>query len=1510
LRRLSAHILFLFLVSLPLEAEARRYPITRSDASGTWVGGPEGLLHGVGELWTRYGKSRGLAADRINDIELSTRSVWVATPAGLSRLDKGTRRWETFTTPDLSVAHVTGVSMDTSDPDQLWVSTLGGGLANLDIRQNRWTRHGKARGLPSERVNDVLFRGRTVFAATDAGLAVLDTARGTVKVYTERDGMAPGAVRELEVVGADLWITSGGGLSRMNLQRRTFAAFGKAQGLPGAKIISLARAAKITYLVTNAGVILYDSLADALSPFLHLKGLQGAAVRGVASAGGFVWFATDNGLARFEPTRKTWEYYRLEDGASSDDLDRITFSGSDLLIFHTGGELDTYAFKKDEWIDRSGLLAGEESPAVDQPGEGGEDPAGTEAEGGAAPGAGSGEKEGSPVTFSAELDTEFNLDLGWKEGKEGWEHSREGIWKMNKIRLGAGTSWAGGSSLDVSALLDWGDIYAALDPEGKGITGDDDGVQRDARIGALTSFQQYDVQLRYLGGRGDTLREVLLSDEVRVAPRGGTLTERTEVEGGRVVLDLVPEEKKKGAQVELSATAGLRRGTPARKVISRPSVKDLETMSFELDRQFVIPSSVRATLDGYELERNVDYFVDHSSGVLWITNTDRVHPMVVLEVDFEYEQIPRKNVGVVTVTDQVPKDLEIGQLKRSGASRWAKDEQGLFDEIDGGAEQYINRGWVQTLSQDFTWGSAGATLRIHDMGSEENARSILLARLAGDAKPLPIGADGTAYLEKQSASVMVKMISGTYFIEITLDDPNMEQGITAITTWLWRKGEAAGGTSADDLRDLVLATGVLVRLGESTSVGANLIGSQAMVNSDLPEASRIQRNILSMHAAHVAKITGDVALTTRIQAATSSAERDSSGSFRGQAIRADALLTAPWLELSVDGRVYSSGYSGIGTSRQTEFCRAKDGACDRVGESQLDHEVSVRGTVQPLEWLPLDLAYQRQQTSLGSDYSDAPADRARLGIRDVATGRLSLARKGIPRASIFGGYIRRDDALSEQDQLRVGGSVEADLAQGLLSKLEFKKIYLRGLYEYGHGAVDEFRKTGVTEKDRTEGMHHAVVEARLAPTLTESGYAKLTYHGLLGTLDTGGDPVDRLTYWRLDGGASSSWVPGLAARMETTLWFKDAMPFVDPYANQGTLASAAVVQERGQVADSLISGILDLFPGEWLSALSRFKVNVAYTYSEQGASQGKPRRGSTTSATGKEQCDVAGDEDLDGLSDCADPDCALTDACLVTTKERRTHRVYGTLSWDTPGKVQMELFGDFREVSSGQDDTRRQSRQEVRTFVTWRPIYPSPITLRFDMVRDWILPEKYDGLSPELDFITTSYSTALEWRRRWSTVWWHLAKLTFNYNTVRDQPHIRTVEDRWGKKGDLERLSHNSQTLTPSVEVRRRFEDSDGRWSVRPYARLSGTFTWGQGVSSRIDNRECKAEDDCLADGSSEGQGAALTLGFIWVHSDKLFLDLDLTGSYTHCSRAPNTTLKVCGDSVKLTPKLLATVRY
>ena len=1489
--------------------EARRYPITKSDTSGTWVGTRQGLLHGRGELWKSYGAGAGLPVDQVNDLSLSTRSVWVATPKGLARMDKGSRRWEIFTTPDLPTPHVTGVSLDASDPDQVWVSTLGGGIAQYNVRTNSWTRYSMgSAGIPSDVVHDVFFSGRTVWAATEAGLAAFDVRQKTWTVYSKSQGLAGDKVLEIDDQGTDLWLTSDQGLSRMNMQRRTFSRFGRKEGLPGTRVLSQARAQTLVYFVTDGGLITYDTSADSLAPFVHQEGLQGARVRSVAAAGGFVWFASDKGLMRFDPTKKVWEYYRVEDGLSSDDLVRLSVSGSLLLIFGKDGELDTYDYKKDEWMERTSLLE-----RGSKPGEGAGAGSG-QPEGGAAAGGGSPDKEQggeeSPdveakpgpldLSFSAELDTELKQDLRWPEQGD---LDREGFWLVNAIRLGAGARWGLGRSLDFSGKLDWGDIWPALE-------GDTD---------SLAAFQRYEFRLRYLGARQDWLREVILSNALRVEPEGGRLTESTEVEGGRVVTEFGPR-RNKGRFLKLRAEAGVRRGTPLRVVFRRPTVETLQIKRFKLYKpradgaaaevRFIIPNSVRALLDGRELERNVDYFVDHESGVLWMKNTDLINALAVLEVELEYEQIPRKNVGMVSLTDLLPRDGNIGQIKRSGQARWAKDEKGLFDEIDGGAEQYINRGWQQTLSQDYEWGNAGVSLRIHDMGEAKNAQAILLNRKLPDAKLVP-NMQGV-YLEKQSASLSIKMVHGRYFIEVSIDQPTMEQEILSLAGWLMGKLSAKGSTTADALRDVLISTSATFQFSDRGHISLEYLGTRSIVDQEVVQAHGAQktaRDLLSINADYSRRFKNDLALHTRLQAAASSASIDDAARHTGAGVRGDALLTSPWLVLRVDGRKYTRDYDGIGVARQTEFCRDERGDCTGPGASRLDYEVGLNAKIKALSWLPVSLTYQRQSSLLGRDYFEGDPrvvqSRDREGVRDIAMGGVSFDWPSLPKITLGGGYIGRQDALAEQAQVRASAALESDLASGLLKGLSFKKIYLRGRYDYGNNLVDEFLTDPNLERDRAETMHHAVGQLRLAPTLTESGYITLDYHGLQGVLDSSAEVLDSMTYWRLDAGAGSSIVPGLAARFDSTIWFGDDMPLGDRYSRGASLSTTKLAALRSQEADSRLSGVVDLFPGEWIKALTPLKFNVAYTYTETSSSKGQRR---AVVPMGKERCDIKGDEDGDGYADCQDPDCALADQCLQITGQLKSHRVYSTLFWDTPGKLQVELFGDMRLTYSGNGEVLRATRQEVRSYITWRPSYPAPVTLRFDVQRETKRPQAYDGIQPQVEPWQINWEPALEFRQRWSPRWWHLAKLSFSYNQVRDLPHIRTIEDVYGRKGDLERLNYDNFSVTPSLELRRRFEDPAGRWSVRPYARASFKLQWGSGIQSVIDNKICKAGDACLSDGSETSRLSSFSLGLLYVASDKIWVDLDLNTSYYECIRGA--TGSRCLDRVSFTPHLLTTIRY
>lgn len=1464
-------LLGLVLVATPTVARARRYPITKSDGTGTWIGTQRGVLNGRGELWQRFGAPKSLPKNFVTDLELSPRDVWVTTEAGLARLNKGSRRWESYGPPQLPSLSTTAVSLDPSDPFQVWIGTRAG-LAHFDVRTNRWQIYGKGSGLPSLVVNDVFVRGRTVWAATDAGLAAYDVKNGTWRVYREKDGLAGTRVIEIDEQGPDLWLTCDQGLSRMNLQRRTFSSFRKKQGLPGTTILAQARLQTVIYLVTDKGLITYDISSDSLVPFIYRKGLNKAQVRSVTTAGGFVWFGTNKGVARFEPTKKVWQYFTMQDGLSTADVYQVSVAGAFLMVFGKQGELDSYNYAKDEWIERTQLLAKAEAPKKDTPGS---------------------QPASQPATklppkklrlsVSAELDTELKQEWKYTDGKA---DGREGYWLVNVLRLGAGVQWASGRKVDISGNIDWGDLNGVLG--GSATT--------------LRSFQSYDFELRYLGLQDDFLQEATFNDELRLTPEGGRLAERTELEGARVVLAAGPR-RSGGRFARLELLAGLRRGTPARVVFRRPSVGTLTIKRFMLFQdggapRKVIANSVRALLDGRELDRNVDYFVDHDNGVFWLKNTDLLHALRVLEVEFEYEQIPRKNVGAVSMTGLLPKDGDIGQLKRSGAARWARDEDGLFAEIDGGADQFINRGWVKSLSQSFEWGSAGVTLRIFDMGSDKNANSIYLARKLPDAKPVP-GLEGVV-IERQPASITVKLLRGQYYTEITIDQGTMEQEILAIAGWLVSKLTLSGSTKADALRDMMVSAGLRMRLTDNTQLGFRYIGALSRRDADVRNARRTGQDLFAIDAAHKRRF-GSYTLDARAQVAGTSTAEEQGGRSKGGALLGQAQLSGERLLVRAQARKYTANYGGIGIARQTEFCRTEDQRCLKPGQSRLDYEVGADATWRLASFLPVSVNWQRQASTLGAaEYADAPAERDRVGLRDVAGATVGLDRAGLPKMMAGAGYIRRSSPLSLSNQWRARGSLESDLGNGLLKKLKFKKIYLRGLYEYGVNAVDEHRIDPARENDRTEKMHHGVGELRVAPTLTENAYATLEYHRLVGALDADGRIAEQLVYWRLDGGAGSSIVPGLALRFDGTLWLGDDQPRPETATTAGGVATTQL--ERQQQASSRLTGTMDLFPGEWIKKLSPLRLNGAYTYTLERNSQG---RRSAAAPFGKEVCDAPGDEDGDGLENCDDPDCALADVCLLRTTQLRSHRAFGTVSWNTPGKLEIEVFGDMRFNHAAEDDQLRSTRYEVRSAATWRPIQSSPLTLRLDMLRESSRPEKYDGIQPLVEPMTLTLEPAFEWRRRWSVAWWHLAKIAVTRTIVRDLPHIRTFDDLFAKEGELERQDYNEWAIRPSLEVRRRFDAKDGSWNFRPYVRASYRYRVGEAVQSRLTSRTCGPDDPCLSDGSQTGHLVSMSVGFIWVHSEHVYVDLDLTGAYNDCVKAA-----VCRDLFTISPHLLATARF
>ncbi|MBN8457631.1 MAG: hypothetical protein J0M04_07330 [Verrucomicrobia bacterium] len=124
------------------------------DRDGTlWFAGRQGLVRSVGRRVSRVDAAAGFPGGEVTTMAGgSARELWLGTAQGVVLRNSG-GRLETMGRPgDLGYSKVSGILA--SAADQIWVTTLGGGLFLFDGKS--WHRFEKAEGLPDVRLTHVI----------------------------------------------------------------------------------------------------------------------------------------------------------------------------------------------------------------------------------------------------------------------------------------------------------------------------------------------------------------------------------------------------------------------------------------------------------------------------------------------------------------------------------------------------------------------------------------------------------------------------------------------------------------------------------------------------------------------------------------------------------------------------------------------------------------------------------------------------------------------------------------------------------------------------------------------------------------------------------------------------------------------------------------------------------------------------------------------------------------------------------------------------------------------------------------------------------------------------------------------------------------------------------------------------------------------------------------------------------------------------------------------------------
>ncbi len=1334
----NASILASLLVTLMAISAFGRYPRVASDAQGTWIATDEALIRVVGDLFTFYTSANGLPGDRVRNVAPDDREVWIATPRGLGRMDRNSRRWETFGSPaPLPSNDVYSVAVD----DRFaWVGTAEG-VVRWDKLAKQWEPFGKQRGTKDLAVYDILSFGQTVWFACQKGLLRFNRQTGEWQYYGPEEGLDIGAVLEIMRVGESLWLLGHDGIARFDLRSEAVSTFKLSDGLPSTLVTAFAPVAGETWIGTDKGVVVYKPGSDAISPFLYEKGMPQGQVVGIQVSMPWVWVATNKGLGLFNTRTKVWEEKRTEDGLAPGAILGLAMAGS-MLVLLQDKTFQGYQTQRDDWVTYpiEDIWEGKTSGAGDS----------------------------SSLRVNFELIASGDGNLTWT-GDE-FSHTAQIVPDM---RLGAGAALDGGRSIDSSVRLDFGDV-------------------------TKSGIREYDAEFRFRGNDEDTLRELILSDELRLRDSEDRhdLVDDAWLEGIGVYQRMGNSKSRKVDPVTVDSEIGLRRGVRVREYF-RGSID----YTYRLSHQYITPRSDVVKVDGQILDRDVDYIITHTTGQLTFLNPDKVNALSLIEVTYTYEQVPRKDTASTSILEMLPWDKEIGGFARSSSPVYVSDETGLYKKIDGGAPKYLDRGWMESVFQDYVQGSTSLSIQINDMGSAENAQEIFDYDKPISYVVLWDEPDTTAVLDESLASrYAVKMRMGKYYVEISIDEKSKsaEILIDLFAQAVRTKGDLSG-TTLDRYRSFAGRLRLGLNPSDHFGLGMGALFGSDLQNDEVSATTGLSRrsfglgtvDLWTRHKLGSGPWGGD--LSSFAQFGYGRSTDVGAEDILGRAFAGNVVYNSQALTLRLDGEAQSKNYQS-GTTRDTPLGTF-------AGDFRAD------ATMSPVRWLRLRLLYDHARSYLSPDLAGSGEG---VGINENLMGKLTFKKAKWPTIWLLAGRSVLDGGEHKDKKLRLAGSMEYDLAHGVLQDLDFKKLALKAYFDLSDNQVpvliDEHNPI-LEPSARQRWIHLGSVpgqaqnmrfELKFAPTSTEDAYARFerkTFSPAESSTSSpeSGSEALPLEYWELIMGAASRWLPGIVPTFNGKMTYREGKDQNGDYF---------------QDAQSILSGQMEFFPGQWITALGSTLLSVGYGF------------------TNSEQADGMGGSGQD----------LLWSKAMHLVK----HQVEAKASYGNYDDIfRMESRAKWWTVREGETQDESEQYFEVLNRVTLRPIYTSPITLRLDYAQ----LQQRNPADQQMGLIK-SLAPSLEWEKRWSQDL---------VTKVRLEVPWRVLDHSWD---DVRQIDRNFQewSIKPWLEVRLRLRevagDSQLRLAFRAYNQWIRPF-------------------DLSKDGNSGAETARETYAAVWFDWDR-----------------------------------------
>ena len=281
-----------------------------------WFGGAEGVWRYSIADNKMHRITEGLPANYVNVLLSIKDTLWAGTRGGLARYDAAQGHWiPMLFNEQLPISNIT--ALDFRD-GLVWIGTPQG-LGSYAITAELWS------PIPelSYNVRNILCdENQTLWLATSVGLVEYSIPDGRKVLHQSRPVRQPcleTKVSHVKFDGDYIWFNNwaaspNGALLRFHRPTGTWQRFTRLDILQSTQKKSMTTV-RWSYVDTQA-----------------------------------VWFTTDYGVLRYDKTADTWEHFTIEDGLSTNDIDKIAVSQHSVWVIPMiGVELSHYSKRTGKW---------------------------------------------------------------------------------------------------------------------------------------------------------------------------------------------------------------------------------------------------------------------------------------------------------------------------------------------------------------------------------------------------------------------------------------------------------------------------------------------------------------------------------------------------------------------------------------------------------------------------------------------------------------------------------------------------------------------------------------------------------------------------------------------------------------------------------------------------------------------------------------------------------------------------------------------------------------------------------------------------------------------------------------------------------------------------------------------------------------------------------------------------------------------------------------------------------